>query len=355
MSDERTQETIRPVKPPVNAAGNDAVHLTSLGRRVFRLRNLASLLLALIVLYLVYRELLGFDWHELWASVRGANAGLFALAFAVFYCLFFVRAPRWKVLLGNVGYDRAAGYPMPSTFGLTRIMYLSWFANSVTVARLGDAYRAYLLKKKVAGVSFTVTLGTVLAERLLDLSVLATMMGLGALVVFGGSLPVEAVQALAAGVILSAVGVVGLLAMRGLRGAVERALPKRLHAYYARLEHGIVGSVRRLPLLLAYSVVGWAIEGLTLYITAAAVGAPISVAGALVVALIASLLTTVPFTPGGLGFTEAGMALLLQWLGVDAPSAAAVILLFRFINYWSIVVFGFVLYVFTTKRPIKGP
>jgi uncharacterized protein (TIRG00374 family) len=67
------------------------------------------------------------------------------------------------------------------------------------------------------------------------------------------------------------------------------------------------------------------------------------------VALVASLLSTVPLTPGGLGFTEAGMVLLLQWLGLDAPSAGAVTLLFRVINYWSIVGFGSVLYAFSAR------
>ena len=234
---------------------------------------------------------------------------------------------------------------MPTTFGLTRIMYLAWFANCVTVARLGDAYRGYLLKR-AAGVSFAVTLGTVLAERLLDLLVMAAMMGAGVLVVFGGYLPTEATQALAVGLILSVVGIVGLLAMRRFRWAFELVLPKRLHAHYLRLEHGVVDSFHRLPLLVAYSVAGWIIEGTTLYSVAAAVGAPISVASALVAALAASLLTTVPFTPAGLGFTEAGMVVMLGWLGLDASTASAVTLLFRVINYWSIVVFGLVLYVF---------
>ena len=190
-----------------------------------------------------------------------------------------------------------------------------------------------------------VTLGTVLAERLLDTFVLAAMMGAGLLVVFHGSLPIEATLALGVGLVLSAIGVLGLFSLRRLRVAVERVLPKRLHAHYARLEHVIVGSFRRLPLLVAYSVVGWLIEGATLYVIAAAVGIPVSVAGALVVALAAALLTTIPITPAGLGFTEGGMVVMLQWLGLDAYTASAVTLLFRVINYWSIVVFGFVLYV----------
>jgi glycosyltransferase 2 family protein len=219
----------------------------------------------------------------------------------------------------------------------------------VTIARLGDAYRGYLLKRE-AGVSFAVTLGTVLAERLLDLLVLAAMMGAGVLVVFGGSLPSEAVQALVAGLILSVIGIVGLLSMRRFRWAFERILPKRLHAHYSRLEHGVVGSFRRLPLLVALSVAGWVLEGAALYATTAAVGAPVSVAGALVVALAASLLSTVPITPAGLGFTEAGMVVMLGWLGLDVATATAATLLFRIINYWSIVAFGFVFYVFGRER-----
>jgi glycosyltransferase 2 family protein len=321
-----------------------------LGQRIFSLRNVASVFLTLLVLYLVYRQVLGLDWQEVGTTVQGASLGLFALALVIFYCSFPLRALRWKALLANLGYGRADGQqPMHSALGLTRIMYVAWFVNCVTVARLGDAYRGYLLKK-AAGVSFAVTLGTVLAERLLDLVVLAAMMGAGVLVVFGHSLPTGALQGLAAGLILSVVGTVGLLAMRRFRRAFEQILPERLHAFYTRLEHGAVDSFRRLPLLVALSVAGWVLEGAALYAVAAAVGAPVSVAGALVVALAASLLTAVPITPAGLGFTEVGMVVTLGWLGVDVTTATGITLLFRLINYWSIVVLGFVLYVFGYAR-----
>src|SRR5919112_3949336 len=237
MTDKRAQGTIElstfPDKQPVQ----DVAGAPPLRRRIFSVRNVASFLLAVAVLYLVYRQFLGLDWGETWASVSGAKAWLFALAFIIFYCSFPLRALRWKALLTNVGYSGDTGRPMPSPLGLTRIMYLAWFANCVTIARLGDAYRGYLLKRE-AGVSFAVTLGTILAERLLDLVVLVAMMGAGVLVVFGHSLPTGALQGLTAGLILSAVGMVGLLAMRRFRRAFERILPERLHAFYAPPEQG---------------------------------------------------------------------------------------------------------------------
>src|SRR3954467_4414652 len=157
MSRTRAQGTIEVSKRLGQAPKDDTLNGSSFGRRIFSLRNLASILLALVVLYLVYQELLGLEWGEVWASVQRANLGLFALAFALFYCTFPLRALRWKVLLGNVGYERSAtattGRLMPSPLGLTRIMYLGCFANCLALARLGDAYRGYLLKK-LAGLSF---------------------------------------------------------------------------------------------------------------------------------------------------------------------------------------------------------
>src|SRR5215216_3217038 len=343
------QKTVEPSRRSDASPREGAAAGPPLRQRIFSLRNIASVFLTLLVLYLVYRQVLSLDWQEVWTTVQGASPVLFALALVIFYCSFPLRALRWKALLTNLGYGRADGRPMPSALGLTRIMYVAWFVNCVTVARLGDAYRGYLLKK-AAGVSFAVTLGTVLAERLLDLVVLAAMMGAGVLVVFGHSLPTGALQGLAAGLILSVVGTVGLLAMRRFRRAFEQILPERLHAFYTRLEHGAVDSFRRLPLLVALSVVGVVLERTALYAVVAAVGAPVSVAGALVVALAASLLTAVPITPAGLGFTEVGMVVMLGWLGVDVTTATVATLLFRLINYWSIVVLGFVLYVFSRKR-----
>nr|MBA3703405.1 flippase-like domain-containing protein [Rubrobacteraceae bacterium] len=210
MTVEKPHGTIEEVgERPSKTLGNSTVGESPLSQRIFSLRNIASVLLTVAVLYLVYRELLATDWRGAWASVQGANVAVFVLTFAVFYCSFSLRGLRWKALLGNVvGYDATVGRPMPSTLDLARIMYVAWFVNCVTVARLGDAYRGCLLKR-AAGVSFAVTLGTILAERLLDLLVLAAMLGAGVLVVFGGSLPTEATRALPAGLILSAIGVVG--------------------------------------------------------------------------------------------------------------------------------------------------
>ena len=114
MGGKRARGMMELSKPPNKIPADAAAGSAPLGRRVFSLRNVASFLLAVAVLYLVYREFLGVDWGEVWASVRGASPVLFALAFLIFYCSFPLRALRWKALLTNLGYGRADGRPMPS-------------------------------------------------------------------------------------------------------------------------------------------------------------------------------------------------------------------------------------------------
>jgi glycosyltransferase 2 family protein len=320
-----------------------------LGKRVFQPQTLLGFLLAGVALFFVYRNGLKLDFRQVWGEMRNANGWILAVAFVVYYSTFAVRAKRWQVLLGNVGYSREQGVNMPSLTGLGEILYLSWFANCVTVARLGDAYRGYMLKR-AAGVSFAVTMGTILAERLVDIGVLAGMMSISALLAFRGALPQAAEYALLAGIAVTAVGFVGLASLRRLRPFVQRILPERIFGFYSNIETGVTGSFRRVPLLIGLTLIGWIIEGSTLYLTAAAVNVPLSVAQAIMAALASSLLSTIPFSPAGLGFTESGTVLLLTSYGMDTTPAAAVVLLSRVINYWSIIGFGAVLYVFSRKK-----
>ena len=116
-------------------------------------------------------------------------------------------------------------------------------------------------------------------------------------------------DALVGGVAVSLAGMIGLLILPGSRPLIQRILPARWHQSYDRFERGAVRSLRRLPLLMAFSALGWLIEGATLWLLAAATGVDLSATGALVTGLVASLLSIEPFTPGGLGVTEPGIVL----------------------------------------------
>jgi hypothetical protein len=68
------------------------------------------------------------------------------------------------------------------------------------------------------------------------------------------------------------------------------------------------------------------------------------------IALAASLLTTVPFTPAGLGVVEAAIVTVLLPVINDAGLAGSVALLDRTITYWSLVLLGAVIYLFSGNK-----
>ena len=64
----------------------------------------------------------------------------------------------------------------------------------------------------------------------------------------------------------------------------------------------------------------------------------------------AELLAQIPFTPGGLGFVEAGLVGTLTLAGVPAHAALAATLLYRLVSYWLPIPVGAVAYLLFRRR-----
>lgn len=351
--------------PKINQAGPAtavADEPDPLPKRFLNLRTLLSFVIGLAILGFVLSRV-DVNVAEIQTKLAQTNLPLFLGAVVLYYLTFPIRALRWQLLLANVGYangdDAGNGKPVriPSVVGLAEIVMLSWFANCIVPAKLGDAYRAYLLKSN-AGVSFSKTFGTILAERIIDMLLLFTLLAVSVLVAFSGTLPSAILSIMQAGLVLVVLVIVGLVVMRNMGGVISRFVPKRFRTHYGLFEQGTLGSFRNMPLVLTYSVVGWGIEAGRLYLVCLSLGLTnLSPAIILFVALASALLTTLPITPAGLGFVESAIVGILllaaAWglaPGIDENVAASVAILDRVISYWSLIVTGVALYLFTRKR-----
>jgi glycosyltransferase 2 family protein len=363
-----TEETLTKTAEPRNgtlmpgALAEPTVEPDPLAKRFLNVRTLISFIIGLAIMGFVLSRV-DVNFSEISARLAQTNLPLFFAAIVLYYLTFPIRALRWRQLLANVGYatggERENGdrLRLPSVTGLAEIVLLSWFANCIVPAKLGDAYRAYLLKS-TAGVSFSKTFGTILAERIIDMLLLFTLLAISVLIEFSGALPDAILFIMQAGLVLVVLVIAGLMVMRNLSGTITRFVPKRFRGHYALFEQGTLGSFRAMPLVLTYSVIGWAIEAGRLYLVCLSLGlSGLSPAIMLFAALASALLTTLPITPAGLGFVESaivGILLLAGRLGmapgVDENVAASVALLDRVISYWSLIVVGIIVYLVTRKR-----
>lgn len=336
---------------------DEPIAAPSLGKRFLNLRTLVSFAFGFAILVFLANGVVGVDFSSVWGRVSTANPLFLVAALISFYATFLPRALRWRLLLQNVGYRRQRGVHLPGVPGLVEILLLSWFANCVVPAKLGDAYRGYLLKNG-AGVSFSRTVGTILAERTIDVIVLFGLMVTAASLAFGRALPVQVVVLMQLGFVLVVVVVVGLLFLRNLRPLVLRVLPGRLHTKYRGFEEGTLQSFTNLPLVLLLTGLIWTGEVGRLTLVTYSLGlSNVAPSVLLFVALASALATTLPLTPAGLGFAEGtivGIFLLAANAGlapgVDETMAAGIAVLDRAISYWSVVVFGLIVYLFSRRK-----
>jgi uncharacterized protein (TIRG00374 family) len=325
----------------------------TLRRRVLSPQTLVTFGIAIAVLWFVVSRV-DVDPRAIWAQMRRANLWLLGVAFFLWYGAFFVRGRRWGYMLDSAGFNRAHGFSIPATPGLAEIVILAYFANSIVPAKLGDAYRGYLLNRE-SGIPFSAGFGTILAERLVDAMMLVVVLAGAALVVFGPEMPPQARPALLLGALLIVVGLVGLAVLWLTRNSVIRFLPGRIQEVYARLQGAIFGSLRRPVLVLGIGVLLWLNDGMRVWFVARSLDAGISPPVAILVAAMGALLTVIPFTPAGLGVVELGVgSVLVGVLGVDPVVAGSIILLDRVVAYWSLLVVGTVLYLRRTRRAYRN-
>jgi uncharacterized protein (TIRG00374 family) len=321
----------------------------SLGKRLLNWRTIVPLVIVLASLaYLVHKE--NIDPQQTWNTIRTANVLFFMAAFVSYYLSFPIRTVRWRMLLENVGFTRANGVKLPKFWKLLEIIYLSFFANVVVPARLGELYRAYLLRQE-AGVSATRTFGTVLAERLLDFIVLLLLFIPAAIISLHENIPSQLRLGLYATLALVMMGIIGLIALRLFRTHIGRMVPDRFRSHYNHFQEGTLGSFKRVPALSGLTVGVWLFEALRFFFVALALNlfsgniAYVFVA-ALFIALGESLLTIVPFTGGGVGLVEGGMLAMIALFTPNALSlAAAAIVLDRTISLFSILIIGFTVFM----------
>jgi uncharacterized membrane protein YbhN (UPF0104 family) len=324
----------------------------SLVSRALSPHTLVSFALALAILWFVVRRL-DVDLSAILSQIRRANPLLLAVAFILWYGAFFARGWRWGRMLESAGVASAPGREVPAATGLAQVILLAYFANSLVPAKLGDAYRAYLLKRE-GNIPLSAGFGSILAERLVDAMMLVIVLASAVFVVFGRDLPSQASPALTLGAVLLIAGTVGLALMWLTRDTIVRYLPDRPRETYARLHEAVFGSLRRPFLVFGLGMLFWFGDGMRVWFVSHALGAALPPSVTILVATMGALLTVIPFTPAGLGVVELGVgSILIGVLGLDPALAGSIILLDRVVAYWSLLLVGGALYLWRTRRDLR--
>ncbi len=285
----------------------------------------------LLVAYLAIVCVLLFLSEEMRAGLARAPLWIWPLALAFTSGALLLRALRWIALA------RAARVVISA--GALAGVYLSGFPLTLTPARAGELWRAWLMKRRYRVPARTV-LPLIAADRLLDLNVLAIFAAL----IFAPNawayvlcITLLAIPAAC----LSYGGRFALAAVKFAWKIAGKRAPRRA-AFFSAAARGLtkVLSWQRYVPLLALSLAAWGLEVGAMVAVLNALDGTITFAGAASALGIANIAGVLTFIPGGIGGQEATLGALFVAMGNSAGVAVLAVAVMRMCTLWYSIALG---------------
>lgn len=306
-------------------------------------RRLLVVVLAGVVLYgalvvvrgasKIQAELAHFAW---WTFAAACGLSLVNYGF---------RFLKWEYYLGVLELRRTPSGERAFPVWESWLVFLSGFVLTVTPGKVGEMFKSLVLFE-IRGVPMTKTAPIVVAERVTDL------VGVIALITIGGS-------AFPGGLIWAGVGTAFVLLillvvaappvralllnpwtrLPGAAGALAKRVVPRVEAAVAPLKG--MTSPKHLVVPSLLSVVGWALEGIGVYLIVGGFGSRLDVFRSMFFYATATLAGAV--VPIPIGVPEKVLEESMVAIGgVPGPVATATMILARLATLWFAVVVGFV-------------
>jgi glycosyltransferase 2 family protein len=271
-----------------------------------------------------------------------ASLLLLGLAVLVYAAVTIVRGIRWHAILNR------ADVPLGMA-DAQALVVVGYMGNTVLPARGGELLRIFLAAQRTGSSKITV-LGTIVAERLLDvLALLALLVTLAAVTTTGLQSSIHDLH-IDPAIGMALLVLVLALVLGGVWVARARVRAGRLSGLRARIASLTLATRNLLSaqglLLIALTAAVWLGEGLVYWLVGDALQLGLSIAQSCFLVVLSSLVAIIPAAPGYAGTYDAAIQLGLRGLGIGGGPAIAFGLLVRLVIFLPITVAGLILMVF---------
>ncbi len=247
------------------------------------------------------------------ATIANANPIWIGAAMLVYALNLSLRAWRWQIILRPVA---AIPYSI-----VARALVVGYGLNAIMPARLGELFRAELVKKNM-GLSRASTLSSIVVERLFDGLTVVGCLGLGLLLATSQDTTALAdvlvIASALFGVILAAA-----LYLAGPRTSNAFVRWPQLSAQLLMVRQAFhILRTRRIVVVALLTLITYVPDTLSLWFVVRAVGLQLGFADTLILLGAASLSTLLPSGPAFLGTLQFAYALAIEFAG--APRAVGI-------------------------------
>lgn len=315
--------------------------MSLLKKRLMSKKTILSILMGLIILFFLLRN---FDLSALVEMTRSIGPMYLIILIVLSFLSFPVIALRWRLQLENAGLKI-------KVWDITEIVILFYFINSILPAKLGEFYRAYLIKKNYK-FSLSKTMGTIFVERLLDMIFLIIFLVISVYATFKGVIPDMITISLYVSILLIVFLIAFIFMIRFFKKYITNKLSRRLKSIYNNFERGISTCLhsKNLHKIIFYSFLRWLITILPIYVLILAINLDVSFFVVVFIVLASSLASLVPITPAGLGVGEVTITGILIMFGIEKNLAMSASILIRVFGYWYVLIMGGIFFIFSKKK-----
>lgn len=300
---------------------------------LFSLRHRRAIILSLALAALVYLiAVIATGADAAWQAFAKLGFGGWLLLLSCSFGSYLLRFVRWQYYL------RRAGWRLPPHLHLA--YYLAGFALTTSPGKAGETIRSVLLRPH--GVPYATSLACFFSERLLDVVVVALLATLTTLAFTEQHSFIMIVFIVTLAVIPFVHSPLLLRLLHALQSRLQADRVKNLLSHLIQLLRDARNFLAWRPLYLGLllGMAAWCLQGLAFYylLRVMEVGASLPLAmGIYAISLLAGALSMIP---GGLGATEAAMALLLSAAGANTQLAVIIPLISRLSTLWFAVGIG---------------
>jgi len=333
-----------------------------------RLHVTVGLLISAICMYWAIRPILKDPEgkRKIVEAFQHADYRTFPLMLATLFLFYYLKAVRWRLLLLPVGKYR----PLRDLFGPIMIGFA---ANNVMPVRLGEFLRCLIFSRKQQ-LPFTISLASVVLERVFDAITVAAYLAIGLLFIDGVDPRLEEIATLfAIGGLLAVLAGLAYVIWTDRFLRVFESILGRLKFIPAGLAQKILGiltagaqglaalkDIRLLLGAIVISITKWGLNAFLIWVSLWSFGIVVSPLVAIVLMGIVAFAVAVPASPGFFGVIQACFTTLpvLTGRSLDPAAVFAASIYYHLGQYIPVTLTGLVYFVksgFDLRQMNTGP
>lgn len=298
------------------------------------MKKILSFCVASLCLYFAFNQV---NIEDIYRALSDANMTYIFAAFITTFATFILRSLRWKILL-----DSPKDLELQKYISTTHIGY---FLNNILPFRAGDLARAKLLSSNSASIKFSFLIGSLVAEKIIDLWIVGLFSIFLILFGFNNVLGLE-----------FSIGILLLYIITSFIIFGNNSLANKMQKQFSITKNFIDGYLlvsKNKIKLCGISILLWCSFVAYMYALLKSVNIDLSFQQYIGITVIASIVTSLPIAPAAIGTYHLAVIyfLSLYGIGIDQSQTAAILLHSVFLVYT--IILGYI-YLSFEKIELKS-